>query len=80
MPLLLHLEIGMVNQALDTFEDWMDDAVEIIPSHEKEAHREVLDTKERLAIELENKKEADVTINIEIREKSGEAASIEAQL
>ncbi len=80
VPPLLHLEIGMVNQALDTFEDWMDDAVEIIPSHEKEARREVLDTKERLAIALDNKKEADATINIKIREKSGEAVSIKAQL
>jgi hypothetical protein len=70
----------MVNQAWDAFEDWVDDAVEIVPPHEKAAHREVLDTKERLNIALDNKKEADATINIEICEKSGEAASIKAQL
>jgi hypothetical protein len=80
VPPLLHLEIGMVNQALDAFEDWVDDAVEIIPPHEKDARREVLVTKEKPAIALENKKEADATINIEIREKSGEAALIKAQL
>jgi hypothetical protein len=80
VPPLLHLEIGMVNQAWDALEDWVDDAVKIIPPHEKAARREVSDTKERLNIALDNKKEADATINIEIREKSGEAASIEAHL
>ncbi len=80
VPPLLHLEIGMVNQAWDAFEDWVDDAVKIAPPHEKEAHMEVLDTKERLAIALDDKKEADATINIDIHEKSGEAASIKAQL
>jgi hypothetical protein len=76
----LHLEIGMFSHAWDAFEDWVDDAVEIIPPHEKDARREVLGKKEKLAIALDNKKEVDATINIKMREKSGEAASIKAQL
>ncbi len=57
----------------------MDDALEIIPPYEKDAHREALDTKEKLAIALDNKKEANATINIKIH-NSGEAASIKVQL
>jgi hypothetical protein len=37
VPPLLHMEMGLVNQVWDAFEEWIDAIVEIIPSHEKEA-------------------------------------------
>jgi len=36
LPPLLHLQMGMVNQAFDNFEAWVDDYVEVIPLAEKE--------------------------------------------
>jgi hypothetical protein len=37
VPPLLHLEMGMVNLVWDDFELWIDNDVEMIPSHEQEA-------------------------------------------
>ncbi len=80
VPPLLHLEIGMVNQAWEDFEKWVDDVVEVVPPAEKDARKEVIDSRKNLAMAMDKKKETDVTINIEIREKSGEANVIKAEL
>ena len=37
IPPLLHLDMGMVNRVWDDFELWIDNDVEMIPSHEQEA-------------------------------------------
>jgi hypothetical protein len=79
-PPLLHLEIGMVNQAWEAFEGWVDDVVEVVPPIEKDARKEVQDAREKVAIATEEKKHVDGTINIDIREKSGAANLIKAQL
>lgn len=39
VPLLLHLEKGMVNQDCESFEEWVDDAVEIVPPIERDAQK-----------------------------------------
>jgi hypothetical protein len=52
----LHLEIGMVNQAWESFEELVDDFVEIVPPIEKDAHKKVQDAKEKLALATEDKK------------------------
>jgi hypothetical protein len=39
-PPLLHLEIGMVNQAWEAFEGWVDDVIEVVPPIEKDAQKE----------------------------------------
>ncbi len=49
VPPLLHLEIGMVNQCWESFEQWVDDIVEIVPPSEKEARKELTDAKNKLA-------------------------------
>jgi len=66
VPPLLHLELGMVNQAFDNFEDWVDDAVEIIPPAEKEARKELVTTTDKYTLAIEEKKEVEATMNIEI--------------
>jgi hypothetical protein len=77
---LLHLDIGMVNQAWESIQEWVDDVLEIVPPIERDARKQVQDAKEKLALALENKKQADATINIELREKSGTATLIKANL
>jgi hypothetical protein len=80
VPPLLHLEIGMVNQAWDDFEKWIDDVVEVIPQCEKDARKklaEAFELRERAASE---KKRADQEFNIEIREKNAELKILKAQL
>ncbi len=47
-PPLLQMEMGMVNQSSDMFEDWIDDWVEIIPPHEKGARKQLADAREKL--------------------------------
>jgi hypothetical protein len=39
VPLLFHLEKGMVNQAWESFEEWVDDAFEIVPSIERDGQK-----------------------------------------
>jgi hypothetical protein len=34
---LLHLKIGMVNQAWERFEDWVDNVVKVVPPSEMDA-------------------------------------------
>jgi hypothetical protein len=80
VPPLLHLEIGMVNQAWESFKEWVNDVVEIVPPIERDARKQVQDAKEKLVLALENKKQADATINIELRKKSGTATLIKADL
>jgi hypothetical protein len=80
VPPLLHLEIGIVNQAWESFKEWVDDVVEIVPPIERDSRKQVKDAKEKLALASENKKQADATINIELREKSDTATLIKANL
>jgi hypothetical protein len=72
-PPLLHLEIGMVNQAWEVFEGWVDNVVEVIPPIERDARKEVQDA-------TEEKNHTDTTINIDVQEKSGAANLIKAQV
>ncbi len=46
VPPLLHKEMGMVNQAWDYFEQWIDDVVEMIPPEEQMARKNVSEAKE----------------------------------
>jgi hypothetical protein len=46
----------------------------------RDARKQVQDAKEKLALAMENKKQSDATINIELREKSGNATLIKANL
>ncbi len=69
VPPLLHLEMGMVNLVWDEFESWIDNEVEMIPAHEQEARRKVSEASQLLEVAIAGKKEADQTINIEIRQK-----------
>jgi ElaB/YqjD/DUF883 family membrane-anchored ribosome-binding protein len=77
---LLHLEIGMVNHLWDEFKEWVDNVVEVVPSIEQDARKQVQDAKDKLDLAMEQKKQADATINISIREKSGTVILIKAQL
>jgi hypothetical protein len=52
VPPLLHMEIGMVNHAWDDFEQWIDDAVEMVPPHEQDARKLVVATKQNLEAAL----------------------------
>ncbi len=72
VPPLLHLKIGMVNQGWDGLEQWMDDNVEIIPLHEKDARKKLKDAIENFHLASREKKDTERTINIEIREKNAE--------
>ncbi len=56
VPPLLHLEMGMVNQIWDDFEQWIDDIVEMIPPHEQDARKNVSNAKEMLEIATLEKK------------------------
>jgi hypothetical protein len=80
VPPLLHLEIGMVNQAWDNFEDWVDEYVEVVPPAEKAARQELLNARQNLDLAMEEKKESDIIANIDLREKSGAVNLIKAQL
>jgi hypothetical protein len=80
VPPLLHLEIWMVNQAWEKFKEWVDDVVETVLPIERDERKQVQDTKEKLALATENKKQVDATINIELWEKSGTATLIKANL
>jgi hypothetical protein len=48
VPPLLHMEMGMVNQSWDCFEEWVDDVVEIFPPHEKKARKKLQIAKKSL--------------------------------
>lgn len=80
VPPLLHLQIGMVNQAWDTFEEWIDNFVEVIPEHEKDARNNVKEAFKLHNDAVVEKKEADKTINIDIREKNAELKVLRAAL
>jgi len=80
VPPLLHLEIGMVNQCWESFEQWVDDIVEIVPPSEKEARKELTDAKNKLAQAADEQRHCEATINVELREKSGAAQLIKNQL
>jgi hypothetical protein len=67
----------MVNQALESFKEWVDDIiVEIVPPVERDAE----DAKEKSEISAEEEKQSYATKNIELRGKSGTATLIKAHL
>jgi ElaB/YqjD/DUF883 family membrane-anchored ribosome-binding protein len=70
----------MVNHLWDEFKEWVDNVVEVVPSIEQDARKQVQDAKDKLDLAMEQKKQADATINISIREKSGTVILIKAQL
>jgi hypothetical protein len=47
IPQILHMEMGMINQALDQFTKWVNDVFKVFPLHENEAQRYFTDTKEK---------------------------------
>jgi len=70
----------MVNQCWESFEEWVDEVVEIVPPAEKDAREELKAAKNRLAEAADDKKQCEATINVELREKSGAATLIRSQL
>jgi hypothetical protein len=74
------METGMVNQSWGMFEDWIDDCVEIIPTHKKEARKQLADSKEKLKEAAREKEEFIKTSSIEIREKNGEIKLLKSEI
>jgi hypothetical protein len=72
VPPLLHMEIGIVNQVWDDLENWIDDAVEIIPLQEKDARKNLKDAIKNFESAKAEKTDSEKTTNIEIREKNTE--------
>jgi hypothetical protein len=58
VPSLLHMEMGMVNQVWQDFENWIDDKVELIPIEEKHARTTLDESRERLRITSSEKDDA----------------------
>jgi hypothetical protein len=44
------MEISMVNHAWDEFEQWIDDAVEMVPPHEQDARKLVIVARKMLEL------------------------------
>ncbi len=81
VPPLLHLEMGMVNNVWDEFdESVIDKDVEIVPPHEKDARDALSLSKDALAVAIDDKKGGDQMINIEIREKNTEVKLLKSEL
>ena len=80
VPPLLHMEMGLVNQVWDAFEEWIDAFVEIIPPHEKEARKQLADAKGKLKEVAAERSEIEKTISIDIREKNGEIKALKSEL
>jgi hypothetical protein len=80
VPLLLHLEMGMVNQVWDSIKQWIDDHVEMIPPHEQDAGKKLSKAKIMLDESASKKHEAEKTINIDIQERKAEIKLLKTQL
>ena len=80
VPPLLHMEMGLVNQVWEDFENWVDGSVEIVPVDEKAARKAVLDAKERLDRAADERDTAKKTISVEIRQKNAEVKSLKCEL
>lgn len=80
VPPMLHLEIGMVNLVWDTFELWIDNVAELIPPLEQDTRKKLIEVERNLFDATEQKKEADRTVNIEIREKNAEIKALKSEL
>ena len=80
VPPMLHLEIGMVNLVWDTFELWIDNVAEMIPPLEQDTRKKLIEVERNLFDATEQKKEADRTVNIEIREKNAEIKALKSEL
>jgi hypothetical protein len=65
---------------LGCLEQWIEDKVEIIPLQEKEARKKWKEALEDLNVASSEKKEAERTINIEVREKNTEVKVLKTQL
>ncbi len=74
------MEMGMVNQAWDAFEGWIDDAVEIVPSHEKDSRKNLADAKEKFKEATREKSDVEKSTCIEIRERNGEIKALKSEL
>ncbi len=72
--------MGMVNLVWDDFELWIDNDVEMIPSHEQEARRKVSEASTLLDVAVAERKEADSTITIDIRQKKAELKVLKSEL
>ncbi len=59
VPPILYLEMGMLNQAWDDFEQWIDDVVEMIPPKEQIACKKVSEAKENLDVASIERDEAE---------------------
>jgi hypothetical protein len=70
----------MVNHAWDNFENWIDDAVEMIPPHEQNARKKVMEAVENLSAASKEKEVTEQTINVEIREKNVEINLLKTEL
>ncbi|MFN9983239.1 MAG: hypothetical protein ACK53Y_25145, partial [bacterium] len=72
VPPLLHMEMGMVNQVWEDFENWIDDKVELIPIEEKLARTTLDESRERLLIASSEKDDAKKNISIELKQTNAE--------
>ncbi len=70
----------MVNHAWDEFEQWIDDAVKMVPLHEQDARKLVIVAGEKLELAQAQWEEDEKTVNVEIREKSTEIKVLKSDL
>jgi len=80
VPPLLHLEIGMVNLVWDSFENWIDNVAEMVPPLEQDARRKLREDEKKFHDASEEKKLADRTLSIEMRQKKAEIATLKKEL
>jgi hypothetical protein len=80
VPPLLHMEIGMVNQAWESFQKWMDDYVEKIPVDEKIARDSVAKAKEMVEEKAREKDQTSKNLSIEVRGKNPLVKSMKGEL
>ncbi len=64
VPPLLHMEMGLVNQVWEDFENWVYADVENIPVDKKAAWEAILEAKEKLAEAANNKESAKNTTTV----------------
>lgn len=80
VPPLLHMEIGMVNQAWESFQKWTDDYVEKIPVDEKNARDSVAKAKETVEEKAREKEQTSKNLSIEVRGKNALVKSMKGEL
>ena len=80
VPPLLHMEMGMVNQVWEDFENWIDDKVELIPIEEKLVRTTLDESRERLRIASSEKDDAKKNISIELKQTNAEIKALKRQV